>query len=72
MKKIAAGEFKAKCLSLMEDVRATRRPIVITKRGKPIARLVPEPEEDEWVGRLDGKFKVTGDIVSPIDEWESS
>lgn len=73
MKKIAAGEFKAKCLALMEDVRTTRRPIVITKRGKPIAKLVPaEPAEDEWIGRLNGKFKITGDIVSPIDEWESS
>ena len=75
MKKIAAGEFKAKCLALMEDVRATRRPIIITKRGKPIAKLVPaEPEEDEWIGRLDGKFKITGDIVSPVvplDDWEA-
>jgi prevent-host-death family protein len=72
MKKIAAGIFKAQCLALMEDVRTTRRPIVITKRGKPIAKLVPaEPEKDEWIGRLNGKFKTTGDIVSPIDEWES-
>jgi prevent-host-death family protein len=75
MKKIAAGEFKAKCLALMEDVRATRRPIVITKRGKPIAKLVPaEPEKDDWIGRLDGKFTITGDIVAPVvplEDWEA-
>ena len=75
MKKIAAGEFKARCLALMEDVRSTRQTIVITKRGKPIAKLVPvEPEKDNWIGRLDGKFKVTGDIVSPIvplEDWKA-
>jgi len=73
MKKIAAGEFKARCLALMEDVRSTRQPILITKRGKPVAKLVPaEPEKDEWIGRLEGVFKVVGDIESPIEGWESS
>jgi prevent-host-death family protein len=75
MKKIAAGEFKAKCLALMEDVRSTRQPIVITKRGKPVAKLVPvEGEKDEWMGRLKGKIRIVGDIVSPIvpvDDWEA-
>ena len=73
MKKIAAGEFKAKCLALMEDVRSTRQPIVITKRGKPVAKLVPiDTGKDDWIGRLDGEFRVVGDIESPIDGWESS
>lgn len=72
MKKIAAGEFKARCLALMEDVRSTRQPILITKRGKPIAKLVPaDTEKDEWIGRLDGVFKVAGDIESPIEDWEA-
>lgn len=72
MKTIAAGEFKAKCLALMEDVRVTRQPIVITKRGKPVAKLVPaEPEKDEWLGRLKGVFNVVGDIESPIEGWET-
>jgi prevent-host-death family protein len=74
MRKIGAAEFKAKCLTLMDEVRSTRRPLIITKRGKPIAKLVPaEPEEDDWIGRLDGKFTITGDIVSPVvplDDWE--
>jgi prevent-host-death family protein len=75
MKKIAAGEFKARCLALMEDVRSTREPLIITKRGKPVAKLVPvESKKDDWIGRLDGKFKITGDIVSPVvplEDWEA-
>lgn len=73
MKKIAAGEFKARCLSLMEDVRSTREPLVITKRGKPVVKLVPADEDkDDFIGRLEGVFRVVGDIESPIDGWESS
>jgi len=75
MKTIAAGEFKARCLTLMEDVRSTRQPLIITKRGKPVAKLVPvESKKDDWIGRLDGKFKVTGDIVSPVvplEDWQA-
>ena len=75
MKKIAAAEFKARCLTLMEDVRSTRQPIVITKRGKPVAKLVPlGSKKDDWIGRLNGRFKVTGDIVSPpvpLEDWEA-
>jgi prevent-host-death family protein len=73
VKKIAAGEFKARCLTLMEDVRSTREPLVITKRGKPVAKLVPADEDkDDFIGRLEGVFRVVGDIESPIDGWESS
>jgi prevent-host-death family protein len=73
MKKIAAGEFKARCLALMEDVRSTREPLVITKRGKPVVKLVPaDDDKDDFIGRLEGVFRVVGDIESPIDGWESS
>jgi len=77
MKSIAAGEFKARCLTLMEDVRATRQPLVITKRGKPVAKLVPVDvgKKDEFIGRLKGKFRIVGDIESPVvppEAWESS
>jgi prevent-host-death family protein len=73
MKKIAAGEFKARCLSLMEDVHSTREPLVITKRGKPVAKLVPaDDDKNDFIGRLEGVFRVVGDIESPIDGWESS
>jgi prevent-host-death family protein len=60
-------------LTLMEDVRSTREPILITKRGKPVAKLVPaEPGKDEWLGRLKGVIEIVGDIESPIEGWESS
>ena len=73
MKTIAAGEFKARCLALMDDVQSTREPIVITKRGKPVAKLVPlENKKDNWIGRLNGVIKIVGDIESPIEGWESS
>jgi prevent-host-death family protein len=72
MKKIAAGEFKARCLTLMEDVRSTRVPLVITKRGKPVAKLVPaDDEKDDFIGRLEGVFRVVGDVEAPLDGWES-
>ncbi len=73
MKTIAAGEFKARCLTLMEDVRSTREPLVITKRGKPVAKLVPaDDDKDDFIGRLEGVFRVVGDVESPMDGWESS
>jgi prevent-host-death family protein len=74
MKTIAAGEFKAKCLTLMDDVQSTREPLVITKRGKPVAKLVPvESRKDNWIGRLNGKMRIVGDIESPVvplEDWD--
>jgi len=73
MKTIAAAEFKARCLILMEDVRKTREPVVITKRGKPVAKLVPlDKGGDEFIGRLKGIIESVGDIESPTEGWESS
>lgn len=75
MKTIAAAEFKARCLTLMEDVQKTRQPVVITKRGKPIAKLAPlDDAKDDFFDRLKGQFKVVGDIVSPIvppEDWDA-
>ncbi len=75
MKKIAAAKFKAQCLTLMEDVRKTRQTLVITKRGKPIAKLVPlDDDKDDFFGRLKGQFRVVGDIVSPVvplEDWDA-
>lgn len=74
MKTIPAGEFKARCLTLMEDVRSTKRSLVITKRGKPVAKLVPiEEPEDDFIGRLKGVFEVVGDLdADPPEKWESA
>ena len=73
MKAIPAGKFKAQCLAIMDEVQAKHQAVVITKRGKPVAKLVPvEKEKDEIFGFLKGKIKVTGDVVSPAltpEEW---
>ncbi|HTU41710.1 MAG TPA: type II toxin-antitoxin system Phd/YefM family antitoxin [Candidatus Aquilonibacter sp.] len=72
-KTIPAGAFKARCLAIMDEVQAKRQAVVITKRGKPVAKLVPvEKQEDDIFGFFKGKIKVTGDIVSPAltpEEW---
>jgi prevent-host-death family protein len=75
MKKMPAGAFKVHCLKVMDEVQSKRVSVLITKRGKPVAKLVPvDTEKDEIFGFLKGKGKIEimGDIVSPIispEEW---
>ena len=73
MKKMAAGSFKANCLAVMDEVQAKHETVVITKRGKPVAKLVPlNTEADEIYNFLAGKGTIIGDIVSPAispEEW---
>ena len=68
-----ASEFKAKCLALMDEVAESREEIVITKHGKPVAKLAPcEPDPVDWFGRDRDIIQIHGDIISPIDvEWEA-
>ena len=74
-KTIPAGQFKARCLAIMDEVQAKRQAVVITKRGKPVAKLVPvEQEKDNIFGFMKGKgtVEIKGDIVSPVltpEEW---
>jgi prevent-host-death family protein len=70
---IPAGEFKAKCLALLDEVQQKRGEIVITKRGKPVAKLVPvDQRRQSFFGSMKGTMEITGDIISPIDEvWEA-
>lgn len=71
---ISAGEFKAKCLKLMDNVASTHEPLVITKHGKPVAMMVPvQPEPaTPLFGYMAGTATLHGDIVAPLDvEWEA-
>ena len=69
---IPAGEFKARCLKLMDEVREQRREIVITKRGRPVAKLVPIDEAPALFGAMKGSVTILGDIVAPTGEsWEA-
>jgi prevent-host-death family protein len=68
-RQIAAGEFKAKCLHLLDEVRQSRTEIVITKRGRAVARLLPADEELPPIfGRMRGSADICGDIVAPVGE----
>jgi prevent-host-death family protein len=72
---IPAGEFKAKCLKLLDEVAEKREPLVITKHGKPVAQLVPMPAKKKRqgiVGSMKGSVIWEGDIISPLDvEWDA-
>ena len=68
---IKASEFKAKCLELMDEVAASGDVIVITKRGKPVAKLGPVDEKPAALfGFLRGNFTYVGDVISPVEvDW---
>ena len=72
-KTMPAGEFKVRCLAIMDEVASKHEAIIITKRGKPVARLVPvEKEKDDIYGFYAGKGKIVGDVISPAfnpKEW---
>jgi prevent-host-death family protein len=76
MKTMPAGEFKARCLRVMEEVRKYRTPVVITKKGTPVAKLIPpdEPKKDVF-GCVADRFTVIGDVertalFPPFEEWD--
>jgi prevent-host-death family protein len=69
---IAAGEFKSKCLKLLDQVKEERQTLVITKHGKPVAQVTPIPAQESIVGSMKGSVLWMGDIISPIDvEWDA-
>lgn len=71
---MAAGKFKAQCLAVIDEVQKKRHEVIVTKRGKPVAKVIPADmaAEDEIFGFFQGKGKITGDIVAPalsLEEW---
>ena len=77
MDEIAISKFKATCLSVLETVRKTGKPILVTRFGEPVAEVVPPNaarKRKQWVGSLAGTGEINGDIVSPSsdeDDWEA-
>jgi prevent-host-death family protein len=67
---VPAATFKAKCLALLDEVAATGVPLVVTKRGRPVARI--EPIEADTPKSLRGSVVLERDIVSPIDDGWSA
>lgn len=75
MTTINASEFKSRCLALLDEVNATREPITILKRGRPVAQLMPPllPDEGFPQDELRGSARELGDIESPVlpaSAWE--
>ncbi len=71
---IQAGRFKAECLKIMDDVQAKKNTVIITKRNKPIAKLVPIEEENNSLlfGKMKGTAHILGDLIQPIGEkWDA-
>lgn len=73
MIQISAGEFKAKCLKLMDFAEQKHETIIITKRGLPVAKLVPyEKKPTRLFGFMKGSVTIKGDIIEPIKEdWDA-
>jgi prevent-host-death family protein len=73
MKRMPAGVFKARCLAVMKQVQATGEPVIVTKRGAPVVKVVPvKPEKGDIFGYMKGKAKIIGDIESPVPDWEEN
>lgn len=73
MKTMPAGVFKTNCLAVMDQVKAKRETVVITKHGQPVAMLVPvKAAVDDIFGFFNKQGRITGDVVAPalsLDEW---
>lgn len=76
MEEIAVSKFKATCLSVLERVRKTRKPVLVTRFGVPIAEILPPPAQKSrkgWLGAMAGTAEIQGDIVRPPgdpSDWE--
>jgi prevent-host-death family protein len=69
-RQMAAGEFKAKCRAVLDQVAASKRPLVITKRGRPVAKVVPLAEAETLPRK--GLIVRQGDLISPIGSpWDA-
>lgn len=77
VEEMAISKFKATCLAVLERVRRTRKPIVVTRFGEPVARVVPPPpaaRPRDWLGAMEGTAEIVGDIVQPAtdtEDWEA-
>jgi len=75
MKVMPAGEFKARCLRVMDEVRETRESVVVTKNGKPVVKLVPaDTQAKDVFGCLAGVVEIVGDIEAPVanpKDWKA-
>ena len=74
---MAAGEFKAKCLKIMDEINKTGKSMIVTKRGVPVMKVVPirnaKKKKDDFFGRLKGIIEIVGDpddLIKPVFRLE--
>lgn len=73
---MSISEFKATCLAVLERVRRTGRPLLVTRRGEPVAEIIPpslSASSPNWMGAMSGTAAITGDLVEPAGsaaDWE--
>ena len=73
---VSISKFKATCLALLKKVKRTGQPILVTRKGEPIALVVPPPppkKSKSWLGSFQSTGKIIGDIITPATdekEWE--
>jgi len=76
MEQMAISKFKATCLAVLERVNKTKKPVLVTRFGKPVAEVVPPtatPQTDDWLGSMKDEIEIVGNIVSPANDesdWE--
>lgn len=74
---VSISKFKATCLALLKKVKRTGQPILVTRKGEPMAQIVPPPppkKPESWLGSFQSTGKIVGDIVSPAtaeSDWEA-
>ena len=77
MQTVPISKFKATCLALLEQVRRTGEPLLVTRRGQPVAEIQPPPSAETtapWLGCMEGSVRIVGDIVAPTadeDDWDA-
>ena len=76
MEEIAISKFKATCLAVLERVRKTGKPILVTRFGEPVAEVIPpkiKADRSRWIGAFKDSGEIVGDIISPAtdeSDWE--
>lgn len=71
MEEMRISKFKATCLAVLDRVGKTRRPVLVTRFGKPVAQIVPPPPPErgeDWFDCMKGRGRIVGDIIAPVSE----
>ena len=77
METISVSRFKATCLAVLQRVKRTGKPVLITRFGEPVAELVPpspQASKSDWLGSMEGRAQLLGDVVGPVlegDTWKA-